>query len=401
MSVSLTSIDTYQSMMIVVFQPIILIFGIIGSILNMWLFSQIRFRSNSCSTCKFSVVFDAHNIVIDCYWFRDFFILSINALICLIFGIIPPFYSTITKHEIVNLSAVCKIRAYITSGSLMSCRWLLVMACIDRCLCCSKTMKLRNLATVRMAKRIACLICIVWIIFPIYFIFSIESISMRDGVCGFPVVGMAIFQSIHSILLGGLIPTIILFICSVYIWWKVRQQTIKITAVRPDRQINQRDYQILLILLSQAWLFMILNIPFVFTSLYLTLSRIMVEKSLDRVRIESFVQIIFESFLYIFPSSLFYCSTLLSKTFRSELMRLFRSKFFHRYRQQRRVNPAPIYVLREIRPSLINHLTWNIPQVFTGSEFSMMSQKKEVLLNFHQIVYFLMLGHSCYSINLT
>ncbi|CAF1053058.1 unnamed protein product [Rotaria sordida] len=143
--------------------------------------------------------------------------------------------------------------------------------------------------------------------------------------------------------MGGTLPPIVMFICALFIWkcLKRKNQRRKISnMVKSKQQKNIRDQQVLIILLAQVIIFIVSTIPFMSNNLYKTLTRNILDKSIDRQAIENFLQVITELFVYIFPASSFYLNTLVSRTFRRKFIIMFK-RFIIKCcrRKQNRISP--------------------------------------------------------------
>jgi hypothetical protein len=103
-----------------------------------------------------------------------------------------------------------------------------------------------------------------------------------------------------------------------------------------------RDQQVLFMLLIQVVIFMISTIPFMSFNIYDTITQTIKNKSADRKAIEAFLKT-FTKFLVCLITLSFYSNTLVSKTFRKELIILFQLIITCRCQQRRRrVAPATI-----------------------------------------------------------
>ena len=106
-------------------QPILLTFGMIGCLLNIAIFLRPSMRTNSCA-----IYFHASS------WAN---------LLCLTWGLlISMLGSFIASNPLNYVSAYCKIRYYILTGSQLASRACVVLACLDRFLLCSQSTRQRS-----------------------------------------------------------------------------------------------------------------------------------------------------------------------------------------------------------------------------------------------------------------
>ncbi|CAF3054788.1 unnamed protein product [Rotaria sp. Silwood2] len=259
----------------------------------------------------------------------------------------------------------------------MSCRWLLAMACVDRCVACSTNANIRHFFTVNKSRRITILITIVWMVLPIHALIFANIIPPGNIGCIMSNNNVAIYHGIYTIIMGGTLPPLIMFISTLFIWRSLKMKNQRrgmINMAKSERWKNTRDQQVLIILLAQVAIFIVSAIPFMSNTIYTSLTRDIPNKSVDRKAIEGFFQVITELFVYIFPASSFYSNTLVSGTFRKELMGIF-TYFITccRWKQNRVIavtqtrtndgtNEIPLTTTRKTQLS-----TYNPPRCFTNA----------------------------------
>jgi hypothetical protein len=225
------------------------------------------------------------------------------------------------------------------------------MACIDRCISFSTNPRLRYLSTVSMARRIVVIIVGIGLILPIHLLIYSNIQPPGNIACLVTNNNVAIYHRFYTIIMGGAFPSILALICSLYIWRSFeerRGRRIIIITNDIERRKRIRDQQILFMLLVQVTIFVISTIPFMSFNIYDTMTQSVTNKSSDRKAIEAFCKTLTELLVYLITLS-FYSNTLVSRTFRKELIILF--KLITTYgRQQRRrmINPLKGIVIRKI-----------------------------------------------------
>lgn len=116
-------------------QPILLILGLIGCILNIAIFLRPSMRTNSCA-----IYFHASS------WAN---------LFCLTWGLFVSMLASFTNdNPLTYNSAYCKIRYYILTGSQLASRGCVVLACLDRFLLCSQSVQQRMFCRPSMAIKV-------------------------------------------------------------------------------------------------------------------------------------------------------------------------------------------------------------------------------------------------------
>ncbi|CAF3659850.1 unnamed protein product [Rotaria sp. Silwood1] len=188
---------------------------------------------------------------------------------------------------------------------------------------------------------------------------------------------VAIYHGIYTIIMGGTLPPLVMLISTLFIWRSLKmknQRRAMINMARSERWKGTRDQQVLIILLAQVAIFIVSAIPFMSNTIYTSLTRDIPNKSVDRKAIEGFLQVITELFVYVFPASSFYSNTLVSGTFRKELMGILtgfnscccwkqnRVIAITRTGTNDRTNEIPLTTTRKTQLS-----TYNLPHRFTNA----------------------------------
>ncbi len=260
------------------------------------------------------------------FCFIDFLASSISSIALLLIGVIPQIYALDHSPNPIFNTGFCKVRSYLGQSSAMLCRWLLTIACIDRCLLTSTNARLRSFSTVSIARKVVLILFIIWLIIPVYMLIFIDVRRAGYIICMLSTSGAAFYHTIYTVIVGGLLPSLIMLICTKKIWTNLqskrkRRQTIVLNT-RENRQ-DTRDIQVLLMLLLQVIILIVFNFPYMSFNLYLALTRSVINKSADRLSIESFLQSLTQVAVLIYPTIPFYSNTLVSQTFRKELIGIY------------------------------------------------------------------------------
>jgi len=256
-------------------------------------------------------------------------------------GIVPQLYALYhSPNPFTTISSFCKARSYLNQTSAMSCRWLLVMACIDRCISCSTSARIRRFSSIIIARKIVVIIILLWLIFPMHMIIFSDIQPPGNIACLVKHNQIAIYHRFYTIIMGAVLPTIISFLCCLFIWQHIRERKYRLTIVSNKifhRRKRMRDQQVLFMLLIQVAIFIVSTIPFMSLNIYVTMTRSITNKSTDRKAVERFLKTLTELCIYLITLS-FYSNTLVSRTFRKEFITLFIT--CERQQHRRRVNPA-------------------------------------------------------------
>ena len=216
----------------------------------------------------------------------------------------------------------CKLRLYINQSASMIYRWCLTLACVDRVALSSTRVNFRRFANVNMARRIVLLIVILWLILPIH---SLIVYEIRNGSCGvFISVGVSLYHSLFTTLSGSVFPVTIMMICVFLIRSNLTKKRRLRREERNSRESIQikRDHQALLMLLTQISVYILLISPLMCYYFYSASSLYISNKSLERITIENFIQIVGETIVILFSVLSFPIYTMASTSFRHEFIRL-------------------------------------------------------------------------------
>ncbi|CAF3514031.1 unnamed protein product [Rotaria sordida] len=283
---------------------ICMVLGIIGSLFDLIIFCQKKFRSNSCSVY--------------------FIATSIFNLLVILCGIIPALLTSYQNYDIALYSSTfCKARAYIIHVLLMMSRSSVALACIDRFALCSRNAHIRRLNQYNIAILLVIIVCILWLILPIHVLIYID-IQMPGRRCG----GSGTYLIVYSIYAAivTLIPLFIMIIFSFLAIQNLRLSYIRIhpNIVYTNENINRpirmqkRDIQLMTIVISEVVIYFISTVWFPIYTIYLTITS-NISKTTNRLAIEGFIRYLALQFLiFINSCSIFYIHLLASKPFRQE-----------------------------------------------------------------------------------
>ena len=247
------------------------------------------------------------------------------SLLFLCMGLIPQWYSHLWSPSSLFTSEFCKFRGYLSQLSAMLCRWLLTFACLDRCFLASSNLRLHHFSTVVQARRLILVVSLLWLILPLHMFIFVQVRSPGFIACMFSTTTSALYHTIYTLVAGGILPPLLMLFSTRWIWSSLqekrrRRQTMTTNERKP--RTEKRDIQILMMLLLQVVVFLLSNTPLMIFNLYLASTRSVTNKSLDRLAIESFLQLTTEMFVYVFPTASFYSNIFISSTFRKQFFLL-------------------------------------------------------------------------------
>lgn len=275
--------------------PIEIVFGTIGNLLNIFLFTRSTLRSSGCSFC--------------------FLCASIGNL----FVIYPTFiFDLIRNNYSIDITAssdiFCKIYTYLSNQFYILPQYFITLAIIDRfCLTSSSAAlrRLSNLFNVRLAILSLVIFCLlVCIHIPIYFGIHYRLCIPQPG-------SYTNFFIFFANIVYSYIPPCLLFLFGLLTLFNIRQNRRRILPVIQRRQ-QRTDTQLLKMLLMQIFVFFILVMPITYVYIMTTFfSTHQPPTSFMNI----FSPIAFLLFYFNYCAN-FYVYTLVSRLYRQELRKL-------------------------------------------------------------------------------
>ncbi|CAF1453436.1 unnamed protein product [Didymodactylos carnosus] len=285
-------------------QIILLILGFFGLTLNTIIFTRKSFKTNSC-TLYFLGSTLANYFVI-------YFVLT-SRLLSDGYQIDPGTYSII----------YCKIRfyTYYTTKSLAS--WCIVLACVDRFLSSSRNIHYRQFCRVKIARYVICITSLICALFYVHVLvyFNIQTNRTCDAPPGF----YGIFSDVFYLIGYSIIPPLLM--CIFGVWTVCNRHNTRHRQIVPDityRRLLKKDQQAMIMLLTQCILIALTTIPHAIQKLYVTLTLTTLKSPYQQAQDSLFSQVV-RSISFVNHSCTFYILTLFGRTFRKELIKLFRA----------------------------------------------------------------------------
>jgi hypothetical protein len=288
MSPSLVNI---RSFMVEYIMSIFLVLGVLGNLINIYMFTRNSFLRNSCSLYLLAA--------------------SIINVFTVSWGIFQPLYNLENIDPSTNSFIYCKLRLYTIHTLLMIGRSLIVFACIDRYALCSQSVRLRSFCQRKIAIRVIIANILIWpcltIHIPILQTFNGKTCSMTGS--------YVLIYGLYSTMAAGILPPLLMTIFSILTIRHRRELRMRINRAGTN---NRRNRTLVIMLSSEVIVYVTT------TSLYpaITLYRALTNrnsKSVESSQIETFVNFLGGSFLiYLNSASVFYVFFIVSKHFRKE-----------------------------------------------------------------------------------
>ena len=314
--------------------PILLVLANLGNLLFLCAFLQKMHRQHPCSLY-----------------------LLTSAIICLIganWGFATHFNALYqTPDPFVASLFLCRLRSYILQTTLVLHRSMIVLACFDRYALSSTNPRIRSFSNKPFA--IKCIIgtAAFWCVFMIQHPFFQTIQSNRCGMFGNYGLVFSIYQIlVLNILLPGLM------ICLGTLLFK----NLHNTRFRTMRQhslstgpLSKRDVSLVKFVLAEAIVTILLSTLSPINTLYGVLTNDVPNKTVERIETETFLSFLTEHvLLYMNYCVTFYLYVIMSKTFRSEIIRLL-LKFYRCPKRVKRSSALETVSLR-LMPSNSNRV---------------------------------------------
>jgi hypothetical protein len=279
-----------------------MILGNIGNVFIVILFN--RHQKSACSIYLISGAF-VNNIYLLFLGFVELFPLNYNNGTTFVF-------------------ALCKLRAYIPTVVGQVAKSMLVLACIDRYLITSDRATFRAFSTPKRAKYFVFFSIIVWSLLAIFMPIMQTIINGQCGAFGI----YSSFGTFYVLIFVGLMPPVVIGILGYLTYHNTQKLRNRVQPIAQNTNVantsvRRRDRDLLVIVISEAIVYIITSIPYPIILLEVTISNyIILNKSAQYHQIEGFMNTIAYLLLFINSAASFYTYLISSKPFRQDFKQL-------------------------------------------------------------------------------
>lgn len=267
----------------------VFILGLVGNIFNMLIFTRPSLFKNPCT---------AYLLAATC-----------TNMIVLFFGLVVRSLMDGFGIDLVGNSLVlCRFRYIILHPSYALSSWFLVLASIDRFCISSRSVRLRSLSHLLIARRaIVIAACLCFLLYShVLGLFEIE--QLKSGPYCYGKTGL--YRIIYDFLFFSsfsCLPPILMMIIGLATVHNIRFARVRVTATAQATigQLNRKDRQLILMLLIQLIATIVCTLPHAIQKLYSTFT-VNDSKTPLRTAIESLMAQITRQLLYINASMGFY-----------------------------------------------------------------------------------------------
>ncbi|CAF1367164.1 unnamed protein product [Rotaria sp. Silwood1] len=300
----------YTSTQINLYVPtFIMIFGVVGNLTNILVFTQRALRSKPC------VIY--------------FLVSSITSFMSLISGLTPRLFQSLflVPDATQVVSVLCKLRIVVLFITRTISSWLLAFATVDRYVISSLDVNKRQMSNLKNAYRCIIVITILSIIFWTESIYCFDvNLTGTPQPCYAKSDSCRIFNDLSQSLVTTLIPSTIMFILGLCTIGNIRQSrqvgpSLTNTTGSTRRGHGKDEQSLTVMLASQVILLTIFNLPQAGQKFYLTYT-FYAKKASSQVALENFVFNVVLLFTYIPNCIPFYLYTITGSLFRETLVKL-------------------------------------------------------------------------------
>ncbi|CAF2271521.1 unnamed protein product [Rotaria magnacalcarata] len=312
--VFINNISTQMSRYVLLFT---FLFGIMGNVLNILVFSQRSFRSNPCAIC--------------------FLYASVSNLTAILSGVTSRMLNGWSVDLTNTNRFICKFRSYILNVARPIAFWLILLAIIDRWLVSSTNIHYRQISTMKNAVRSIIMVVIFAIILFSHIIYCYEPNMINTPLqCYGSTIACQLVSGILFTFVTIFIPVLLMLIFGLmtinnirHVKGRIQHVDISIGETQGLSQTRQRhglkkmDYRMFIMLFAQILLLFIFGLPLGIEKLYETIT-INRSKTKSQIAITNFVYNFVLLLNFLANGMPFYIYTLFGGTeFRKALFKIF------------------------------------------------------------------------------
>jgi hypothetical protein len=233
------------------------------------------------------------------------------------------------------------MQGYLTHTSLQMTRIFLVLACFHRYALSSSNAYIRKFTHVVVARRIVAIVIIGCYLIAIHLVIYL---FIQNNGCTIYNHSTMIYNSIYSITIISITIPILMLTFSMLTFYNLKKHQSRCRQLRqqPLDQRRKLDQRVIFISMIQLALYFVSTVLYAPNIIYGTTTQTIPNKSFDRQTIESFINSLAVSLIYLYPSLSFFAFTFVSKTFRKELIKIIYSLFSYHHPENK---IAPLIII--------------------------------------------------------
>lgn len=272
---------------------VILVAGVLGNTMNIYMFTRKGSLRNSC--CIYLLAASTVHV----------FTVS--------WGIFPSLY-TLTYVNPSGYSFVyCKLRLYTIHTLLMIGRSFIVLACFDRYAVCSGSVRLRVFCEPKMALKIVIATVLIWPILTIH----IPIFQNFTGTSCITTGAYVLVYGLYSTMVAGILPPLLMTIFSILTIYHRRNLRARLNTTRTN---NKRNHTLVVMLSSEVIVYTVTTCLYPAITLYKAIINGQTQ-STQSTQIINFVSFLGGAFfIYLNSALVFYVYFIVSKQFRKDFI---------------------------------------------------------------------------------
>ena len=297
--------------------------GIFGSSCNCIVFyRQSRRNRTSCSVYLLAV--------------------SIFSILYIVWSTFPLFVALDHVDPQTQSLAYCKMRLYGSHSLGQIVRYLVVLACADRYFLTRTSPRIRSWSSIRVAQKLIIINCFVWMIVSIHIPFFMQ---IRGGVC-WMFDFYKFFYGIYLCIVVTIVPHTLMIVLGFLTIRDLHQRHFA------NAKLRQKDHDLMRMVIVEVIVSLCTVMLYSVDLLYSTATYFVVNKSADRLAIESFIAFLGNFIINAHGVAPFYIYMILSKTFRREFTNIVVNWWYRYILKRTRVVP----INDQVTAITLNHM---------------------------------------------
>ena len=254
---------------------------------------------------------------------------SIFSILYVVWSTFPYFAALDHVDPQTQSLAYCKMRLYGSHSLGQIVRYLVVLACADRYFLTRTSPRIRSWSSVRVALKLTIINCFVWMIASIHIPIFME---IRGGVC-WMFDFYKFFYGIYLCILVTIVPHTLMIVLGFLTVRDLHQRHFA------NARLRQKDYYLIRMVIVEVIVSLCTVMLYSAYLLYSSATYFVVNKSAERLAIESFISFLGNFFINAHGVAPFYIYMISSKTFRRELTHIVGNWWYKYILRRRRIVP--------------------------------------------------------------
>ena len=254
---------------------------------------------------------------------------SIISILYLVWTTFPYFAALDHVDPQTQSLAYCKMRLYGSHSLGQIVRYLVVLACVDRFFLTRTSARIRSWSSVRVALKLTIINCLVWMIVSIHIPIFME---IRGGVCTMVDV-YQFFYAIYLCIVVSILPHALMIVFGYLTVRDLHQRHIA------NVQLRQKDHDLMRMVIVEVIVSLCTVMLYSAYFLYSSATFFVVDKSADRLAIESFINFLGNFIISAHGVAPFYIFMISSKPFRHEFTHIVVNGWYRHILGRTRVAP--------------------------------------------------------------